>query len=241
MFSSNLTGGPAWHWQAWRSQRAWAPTVNALETWLFSQTSDAPRSSLLLIGASAGWMMPHAWLCQFKEVHTYDIDPMAASLFKWRHGSRLRAQNIQLHCHTQNALADLPALLNEHPQACVFFDNVLGQLRFNNANIDVVEKNISQIVKTLKGREWGSVHDRMSGPVSGAMSLSPEQEGHWPQASGHLDNEHAQKWLSSLQAQSPWLDHLTGHIFGKEKAIYNLAWAFKPDYWHWLQAGWVKP
>jgi hypothetical protein len=73
------------------------------------------------------------------------------------------------------------------------------------------------------------------------MPLSPEQEGHWPQASGHLENEKAQKWLSSLQAQSPWLDHLTGEVFSKETAIYNLAWAFKPDYWHWLQAGWVKP
>ena len=241
MFSSNLTGGPAWHWQAWRSQKAWAPTVDALETWLFAQTSNAPCPSLLLIGASAGWMMPNSWLCQFKEVHTYDIDPMAARLFRWRHGSRLRAKSIELQCHTQNALTDLPSLLNSHPQACVFFDNVLGQLRFHNSNIDLVEKNIALIVRNLKGREWGSVHDRMSGPVSRDMPLSHELESQWPQASGHLENEKAQKWLSSLQAQSPWLDHLTGQVFGKETAIYNLAWAFKPDYWHWLQAGWVKP
>jgi hypothetical protein len=73
------------------------------------------------------------------------------------------------------------------------------------------------------------------------MPLSPELEGRWPQALGHLDNEEAQKWLSSLQAQSPWLDHLTGQVFRKETPIYNLAWKFKPDYWHWLQAGWVKP
>ena len=232
MFSSNLTGGPAWHWQAWRSQKAWAPTVDALETWLFAQTADSPHSKLLLIGASAGWMMPHAWLCQFKEIHTYDIDPLAARLFKWRHGSRLRTKGIELQCHTQNALTDL---------ACVFFDNVLGQLRFNSSDILLVEKNIARIVKTLKGREWGSVHDRMSGPVSGAMPLSPELEGRWPQALGHLDNEEAQKWLNSLQAQSPWLDHLTGHVFSKETPVYNLAWKFKPDYWHWLQAGWVKP
>lgn len=241
MFSSNLTGGPAWHWQAWRSQKAWAPTVDALETWLFAQTADAPHSKLLLIGASAGWMMPHAWLCQFKEIHTYDIDPLAARLFKWRHGSSLRTKGIELQCHTQNALTDLPSLLSAHPQACVFFDNVLGQLRFNSSDILLVEKNIARIVKALKGREWGSVHDRMSGPVSGAMPLSPELEGRWPQALGHLDNEEAQKWLNSLQAQSPWLDHLTGHVFSKETPVYNLAWKFKPDYWHWLQAGWVKP
>ena len=241
MFSSNITGGPAWHWQAWRSQKAWAPTVDALETWLFAQTAGTPKPKLLLMGASAGWMMPNAWLCQYKEIHTYDIDPLAARLFKWRHGSKLRAKGIELQCHTQNALTDLSAILNAHPEACVFFDNVLGQLRFNSSDILLVEKNIARIVKTLKGREWGSVHDRMSGPVSGAIPLSPELEGKWPQALGHLDNEQAQKWLSSLQAQSPWLDHLTGHVFGKETAICNLAWAFKPQYWHWLQAGWVKP
>ena len=185
--------------------------------------------------------MPHAWLCQFKEVHTFDIDPMAARLFKWRHGSKLRAKGVELQCHTQNALVDLPSLLNAHPKASVFFDNVLGQLRFNNSEIHSVEKNIERIRKTLKGREWGSVHDRMSGPVSGALTLSPESEEQWPQASGHLEIEEAQKWLTSLQAQSPWLDHLTGGVFGKETPIYNLAWAFKPQYWHWLQAGWVKP
>lgn len=241
MFSSNLTGGPAWHWQAWRSQKAWAPTVDALETWLLAQTSDTPRSSLVLIGASAGWMMSSKWLCQFKEVHTYDIDPMAAPLFRWRHGKKLRAQNIELQCHTQNALTDLPALLAIHPKACVFFDNLLGQLRFNCTDIHEVEQNIARIVKAMNGREWGSVHDRMSGQVSGTLPLQPKPDTPWPQTKGHLEPEQAQKWLHRLQAQSPWLDHLTGKVFGKDTPIYNLAWAFKPNYWHWLQAGWVKP
>lgn len=240
MISSNLTGGPAWHWQAWRSKKTWAPTVDALETWLFGQTSEAPRPSLLLIGASAGWMMSNAWLAQYKEVHTYDIDPLAAKLFRWRHGSGLHAQGTQLHCHTQNALTDLPALLAAHPQACLFFDNVLGQLRFNSADIHLVEKNIAHIVKIMKGREWGSVHDRMSGPVSRLQS-STHHDVPMPETSGHLDSEQAQKWLSSLQAQSPWLDHLTGHVFSKETPVHNFAWAFKPNYWHWLQAGWVRP
>jgi cysteine desulfurase len=51
----------------------------------------------------------------------------------------------------------------------------------------------------------------------------------------------AQKWLSQINAQSPWLDHLTDHVFDKTTAVHNFAWAFKPSYWHWLQAGWVKP
>lgn len=240
MISSNLTGGPAWHWQAWRSQKTWAPTVDALETWLFAQTSDTSRSTLLIIGASAGWMMPNTWLCQFKEVHTYDIDPFAARLFRWRHGSNLQAQGIQLNCHTQNALTNLPALLAAHPKASLFFDNILGQLRFNSSDIHSVEKNIARIVKIVKGREWGSVHDRMSGPVS-HLQPSPQHQAQLPETAGHLDSEQAQKWLSRMQAQSPWLDHLTGNVFSNEIPVHNFAWAFKPNYWHWLQAGWVKP
>jgi hypothetical protein len=240
MISSNLTGGPAWHWQAWRSQKTWAPTVDALETWLFAQTSDTSRSTLLIIGASAGWMMPNTWLCQFKEVHTYDIDPFAARLFRWRHGSNLQAQGIQLNCHTQNALTNLPALLAAHPKASLFFDNILGQLRFNSSDIHSVEKNIARIVKIVKGREWGSVHDRMSGPVS-HLQPSPHHQAQLPETAGHLDSEQAQKWLSRMQAQSPWLDHLTGNVFSNEIPVHNFAWAFKPNYWHWLQAGWVKP
>ena len=242
MFNSNLTGGPAWHWQAWRSEKAWAPTVDALETWLLAQTTPETPRTLLLIGASAGWMMPHLWLQQFKEIHTFDIDPLAGHLFKWRHGKKLQAHGVRLACHTQNALVNLPALLKTHPQACVFFDNVLGQLRFNSTDIKLVEKNMTRCVQALKGREWGSVHDRMSGPVSGELALSLAKGAALPETSGHLDKgEDAQKWLTSIQAQSPWLDHLTGKVFEREIAVHNMAWAFKPNYWHWLQAGWVKP
>ena len=234
MFNPNLTGGPAWHWQAWRSEKAWAPTVDALETWLLAQTTPATPSTLLLIGASAGWMMPHNWLRQFKEVHTFDIDPLAGYLFKWRHGKKLQTHGVNLACHTQNALADLPALLKTHPQACVFFDNVLGQLRFNSIDIKLVEKNIARCVQTLKGREWGSIHDRMSGPTTNTIQHItdlPVRNADW----------HDQKWLAQLDAQSPWLDHLTNAIFPAGLTVQDFAWDFSPNYRHWLQAGWVRP
>ena len=242
MLTSNVTGGFFWHWQAWRSQANWRPTVEALEAWLQLQTKEKSSNSLVIIGASAGWMMPTNWLCQFKEVHTFDIDPLAAPLFRWRHGQNLRRSGTALTCHTQNALSDLPSLLRDHSKACIFFDNVLGQLRFTDSEVQSTEKYISQIVKCLKGREWGSVHDRMSGPVSKVLKLDPGTNGLLPETSGHLDkSDEAQKWLSQINAQSPWLDHLTDHVFDKTTAVHNFAWAFKPNYRHWLQAGWVKP
>mgnify|MGYP000297433271 CR=1 FL=1 len=248
MLTPNVTGGLFWHWQAWRSAALWRPTVEALEVWLKQQTKETRSDALVIIGASAGWMMPIGWLCQFKEVHTFDIDPLAAPLFRWRHGKKLRRNGTALTCHTQNALSDLPSLLSAHSKACIFFDNVLGQLRFTDSEVQSTEKNISQIVKCLKGREWGSVHDRMSGPVSKVLKLGSGTNGThgthglWPETSGHLDkSDEAQKWLSQINAQSPWLDHLTQDVFPTGTTVQHFAWNFSPSYRHWLQAGWVRP
>lgn len=243
----NLTGGVAWHWLAWRSQARWASTSQAIEHWLLNQaqvfkaSGVAGQPSLLLIGASAGWMMSTQWLQQFARIDTFDIDPLAAPLFKWRHGAALKSQGIELHCHTHNALEDLPALLNAHPKACVFFDNVLGQLRFQKSASawQQVEADIQKIQKQLKGREWGSVHDRMSGPT-----LEKIAETDALPVRNALQND--QQWLTQLNAQSPWLDHLTHDVFPLETSgqvinVQNFAWNFSPRYRHWLQAGWVRP
>ena len=238
----NLTGGIAWHWLAWRSKARWAPTSHAIEQWLllnaqvFKPGEVQGQPSLLLIGASAGWMMSSQWLQQFARVDTYDIDPLAAVLFKWRHGAALKAAGTELHCHTRDALQDLPNLLSSHPKACVFFDNVLGQLRFQNLATDwqQVERRLKQFKVLLKGREWGSIHDRMSGPTTNLIqhiSDLPVRHADW----------HDQKWLAQLDAQSPWLDHLTNAIFPAGLAVQDFAWNFSPNYRHWLQAGWVRP
>ena len=108
----NHTGGMAWHWLAWRSQARWAPTSLAIEKWLLANAEAFKpghvkgQPSLLLIGASAGWMMPSQWLKQFAKVDTYDIDPLAAVLFKWRHGAALKSAGTELHCHKRDALQD---------------------------------------------------------------------------------------------------------------------------------------
>jgi hypothetical protein len=246
----NLTGGLAWHWLAWRSKARWAPTSQAIEKWLLSdaqatharqtqtqtQTQTQAQPSLLLIGASAGWMMSSQWLQQFARVDTFDIDPWSALLFKRRHGKALQATRTELHCHTRDALQDLPALLSEHPQACVFFDNVLGQLRFQSSAADwqQVERRLKQLKVQLKGREWGSLHDRMSGQTTQHIATTSDLPVRHP-------DWHDQHWLTHLKAQSPWLDHLTQDVFPTGVSVKDFGWNFSSNYRHWLQAGWVRP
>jgi len=246
----NLTGGLAWHALAWRSQTLWAPTQQALEAWLlahaqaFKPKDLQGQPSLLLIGASAGWMMSSSWLQQFARVDTFDIDPLAATLFKWRHGSALKKHGVELHCHTLDALKNLEHLLGSHPKACVFFDNVLGQLRFQRPSTEwpQVEEELQRMRALLHGREWGSVHDRMSGPTTQTITLHeplPVRES--------MSNE--QQWLLHMKAQSPWLDHLTQDVLPSNAAPLqsgkvvkaDFAWNFSARYRHWLEAGWVQP
>ena len=44
-------------------------------------------------------------------------------------------------------------------------------------------------------------------------------------------------WLQPITMERGW----TRETFAFALAVQNLAWAFKPRYWHWLQAGWVGP
>jgi hypothetical protein len=130
---------------------------------------------LLLIGGSAGWMMPPNWLTRFQRIDAYDIDPLAGRLFTWRHGPHLRQHGVQVTHHRQDALATLPELLREHPNACVWFDNVLGQHRFRVGDIARAEKELRHLKVSLQGRHWGSVHDVYSGPTDGQARVADIQ------------------------------------------------------------------
>ena len=233
----NPSGGLLWHWRAWRSQTLWRETCQQIASWL---AQVKPRSSeLLLVGASAGWMMPSEWLQRFTKVTVWDIDPMAAPPFRWRHGQALKASGTQLICHTADAISALRPLLNSQPKACVLFDNVLGQVRFHCADEYQAAEKIQQLILTLSGREWGSLHDAFSGPVvnSWASRALPEAQLR-VQGSVHTERED-QAWLAKLGAKDEWLDHLTASVFESGTVVHHIAWPYSDRYCHWLQAAWV--
>jgi len=239
----NPSGGLRWHWRAWRSAALWSPTSAHIAHWL---ASVRPRSKrLLLLGPSAGWMLPTEWLLRFDSIDAMDIDPVAGWLFGLRHGPALKAAGIRWHYQTGDALAALPRLLTAHPRACVLLDNLLGQLRFHakpwQDPMVFTSIQLADIKRQLQGREWGSVHDVLSGPAAG---LLPEQNfptAHHSVASQDTERQFEVTWLAGIKPQGEWLDHLTDQVFPAATPVQDIAWAFRPDYWHWLQAGWVQP
>lgn len=232
---ANPTGGWLWHCRAWRRQAAWRPTLLALEDrWLHH----SPRADrLVIVGASAGWMMSPLWLRQFKIIETWDIDPWARWLFARRHGRSLQAANIAWTHHQADAWAQEQAWVHDPSDTLYWFDNVLGQLRFMGPQ-DQAKARIRQVRQRLPRTRWGSVHDRYSGHLAGAPSLPPE----WPSEAGvDLATRQAQAWLQAWGAEGNWLDHLTDQVFENGTPVLNLAWAFKPDFGHWLEWGWQLP
>ncbi len=232
------TGGLNWHVHAFQSQKRWQPTVAHIEHFLVR--CQPHHTHLLLMGCSAGWMMPTAWLTQFTQIDAYDIDPLAQRLFNWRHGRALRNSQTHITHHRQDAMEHLPELLAKHPQASIWFDNMLGQHRYRIRDEVQVEQDLRALKTTLAGRDWGSVHDLLSGPTlaTRAQNLRLQDIRHniYPR---DMDAAFNQSLVQSLQAQGIWFDHLTSHVFADDAPTTLIPWEFKPHYWHWLQAGWV--
>ena len=245
----NRSGGLFWHARAWRRQGAWRGTCQHIRQWL--EQVHPNSSQLVIIGASAGWMMPSPWLQGFDRVSTVDIDRLAAPLFRMRHGSALKSSGTQLRCETGDALGNLQALLAAHPDAAVLFDNVLGQLRFMHGSVDEAVSCLDMIKQRLVGREWGSLHDAYSGAVRrGGMTRkklvtfqSLQAVAAVPTLSGDagVPIEHGlAPFANQLEAEGEWLDHLTSQVFPAGTTVHHIAWHYSRHYCHWLQAGWVS-
>lgn len=247
------TGGLNWHLHAATSQQRWRGTQEAIDRAL-ARVQPTQRQ-LLLIGGSAGWMMSTAWLSCFEHVDVIDIDPLAPWLFGRRHGPALKRAGVQWQFHRQDGIAGLPGLLREFPQAFVWFDNVLGQLRYRLDDEAALERQLGQLQHWLLGRAWGSVHDLLSGPIahdlpaavmplcqSAERAESPPEGGVHYRLNRRLTSLDAlgQQLLQGVDAEGIWQDHCTGVVFPNGTAVQFIPWCFKPRYCHWLELGWIR-
>ncbi len=240
----DTTGGLRWHWRALWRRRRWREATRLIADWL-AGTQPASRH-LLLIGGSAGWMMCGRWLQRFARIDLVDIDPHAPRLFRFNHGRALRDAGTELNFVQADGITRLDALLDAHPHATVFFDNVLGQHLYRVGSIARAEADLALIATRLSGRDWGSVHDLYSGPADPlALPMNPQTSFDAVRAAGGLmvDGLHGtplhKRLLAQVGGQPDWMDHLTSELFPVGAPSRLIAWPFLPTYAHWLQAGWV--
>ena len=238
---------PSWHWRAWRAHARGSQTRQRVAQWLMSLDLQSTRlghvarssPSLILLGGSAGWMMSEAFLGQFQRVLLVDLDPWAGRLFRWNHRRVLGAGRTSMTFWCGDAHQTLPEVLAWDPNACVLFDNFLGLDSMYTGDLQVTEKRLRGLHVALKGRVWGSVHDRYSGPGTPNWSTaSCWQTQERVLAGSAFPHE---RLLASVEGYGEWLDHGTDRVLPASTPTHLIAWPIITGRWHWLQAGWVGP
>jgi acyl-CoA synthetase (AMP-forming)/AMP-acid ligase II len=119
----------------------------------------------------------------------------------------LKRQGIVLEFVRGDAHALLGGVLSAYPQACVLFDNFLGLDSIYTRSLDFTARRLRGLRRRMRGRLWGSVHDRLSGPGAAdwAGAACWSQHWRWPSAQPLPQ----QDLFASVQAQGQWLDHHT--------------------------------
>lgn len=220
------SGGLVWHARAVRRRRLWGSLLDPLTDWL--RDWDLPSDRLLLLGPSAGWCLPPAFLARFSAIHAVDFDPLAERLFRWRH-RRLLANGLTLDWERVDFMPALPALLARHADHVVLFANVLGQQRLHCDDIAVCEARLAALKSRLAGRCWASFHDRLSGD--------------WPEENALPDAIRVAGRLSVSELArrgtrgGEWLDHLTTDVLPAHVARVLLPWRLTAGRMHWVELG----
>lgn len=229
-----------WHWhaRAWAARKRWAPTRERLGQWLLSvRRGPTPPDELLLLGGSAGWMMSPEFLAGFRRIVLVDIDPWAHRLFRFNHGGTLARHAVQLDFLHGDVHALLDRALAEQPQACVLFDNFLGLDSIYSRSLDVTARRLRGLRKRMKGRLWGSVHDRLSGPGTRDWQSANCWAQAWTAPSAQPLSQ--DELFKAVQAHGEWLDHHTAEVLPPGQVTQLVPWSIVRGRWHWLQAGWV--
>ncbi|MCC7141721.1 MAG: hypothetical protein IT349_06415 [Candidatus Eisenbacteria bacterium] len=175
----NSSGGLRYHQRAFtHADSLWVPYREAVAEWLEEWPTDARE--LILFGPSGGYTLPVRFLARFERITCLDPDPLAPIIFRLRHrtvGSRVSwiARDVLLAGRANAGLqaAELERLLAEHPRAVVLFAGLLGQILFlleERAQEETWPATRTAILRALEGREWASIHDRLSGSTHTQIS-----------------------------------------------------------------------
>ncbi len=219
------SGGLAWHWRARRAARRYGPFRLAIESWLTEWSP--PCTRLILVGPSAGWTLPGAWLSQFQEILAIDLDPLARWFFTLNHPGLNDRSVTWLR---SDLVTELPRRLAAWPDAAVLFCNVLGQLAVEREDHELV---LAELPRMLRRHHWASFHDCYTGDVSRHEfdSIGPIS----------LQRRMSADDLQRLGLSGEWRDHGTGQLFPAQHLRAYFPWWILEDKLHWIEAATISP
>jgi len=244
-FSNELpSGGLKWHLRAFLNRKKWGLLKNGLNTELADW--QVSKNELLLVGPSAGWTLPNAYLNQFSRIHAIDLDPLAKRLFLTNHP----LLKNKLHWQTADYLEQLPQWLSDpkNTNTPLLFCNTLGQRGLHTENLDQTLADFSKIQGWVKNHDWFSYHDRLSFQLpkhSNAHRIVKELSDTASQLkqTGTLPTEllltalRLAELRSTQGLQLEITDHCTEHVLPSACSRSYQAWPMTPRSIHIIEMG----
>jgi hypothetical protein len=233
----NAAGGVRHHWHAVRYRDSlWRPYLPQVAEVLRAWAPSEPR--LVLVGPSAGWLLPEDFLLPFEQVVAIEPDPVARWLLR-RRFPQVRWQMCTDDYFTP--AGPLPwrentaRLFADFPDQALLFTHFLGQLIGLYPDAVAIERNgelaesplfrrwKADLRQHLAERSWASLHDRLSSPsppqgLPRAWSDEPE-----------VTSLRRQLWPS----EAVCFDHLTGDL--AEGSRTWLHWRRNPQMSHVIE------
>jgi len=173
MFSAawnNPSGGLRYHLRAlWRRTRDWQAYRAGLATWLASWRPG--RSTLAIVGPSAGHCLPLEALAPFERFVVFEIDPLARHILKRRMQAALPGRPIvwieeDAWLRPVNEGEGIPASMLDG--CALLFSNIIGQVPYMlepGQYTGFVREWHASLFPFLEHTPWASFHDRVSGDV----------------------------------------------------------------------------
>lgn len=217
---NDASGGLGYHWRAWRyRQRLWRGFHDQVGRWL-ARWQPAART-LILVGPSAGYAVPAAFLARFERHLAIEPDPLARWLLRRRfHPLRWQFLGDDVFGDAQ-ALERLSA---EWPNAALVFCNVIGQVM----DADALVQWHSAQVSWFATHEWASWHDVFSSDRAPRTLPSAEDIALGPDQSAGV----AQRLWRDLPCQVE--DHGSFALWPRTE---HVLWQLTPGQWHVI--GWA--
>jgi hypothetical protein len=234
----NIAGGLPYHALAYRyRQRLWSDYASQVERALLDWAPQGPE--LVIVGPSAGWLLPHSLLQRFERVVAIEPDPLARWLL------RQRFSNIQWDFDVHDYFspygpepwrAGLQRLAERYPDQPIYFAEFLGQ--FIGLYPDAIARETAgEVVETPAYAAWKrefrdtfghrqvfSSHDRLVArqpPLCGALKLANEL---------CADELAAQLWPPQVEVLNPLTDSL---FYSGTRRI--AVWQRQPGFWHAME------
>jgi hypothetical protein len=184
----NPAGGLNYHLRSVLNRKRWRPFCETVEGWLIDWHREcqlSTYSTLVLIGASAGYTLPISFLSQFRVIVLNEPDPVAQMLFRarfsksgakiiWDRTDYLGTCHIntqKTNKHEQKTEVQKPKLYllnDQYPNSAILFCNVLGQVPVLLHPLDAatVENHMKilgeQILNLTSKHAVATYHDRFS-------------------------------------------------------------------------------